>query len=73
MQGDVHYFFSLPDALSNVDYVFEAAVENLELKQSLFKGQRENFSSLSPSSSLAFFVQTSALALQMTSLFRRAR
>ncbi|XP_065832756.1 5-formyl-3-hydroxy-2-methylpyridine 4-carboxylate 5-dehydrogenase-like [Oscarella lobularis] len=63
--GDVHYFFSLPDALSNVDYVFEAAVENLELKQSLFKD-------ISTCVADDVIISSSTLSLDITDIASRA-
>ena len=43
VQGDVELFKSLPDALYGVDFVFEAVVDSLDVKQSLFESKFTSF------------------------------
>lgn len=38
-KGDVELYKSLPDAVHGVDFVFEAVVDNLDVKRSLFESK----------------------------------
>ena len=39
LQGNISLFSSLPDALQDVDFIFEAVPDKLEIKRPLFHGK----------------------------------